>query len=80
MTACQAWGRVAHRWSAARTSSRAKGAKSRTPGVRRGPCWSDPTWIAAELTLHAAAMTAPGSDLQALALRAAGVVARVEVS
>lgn len=43
------------------------------------PAWADPVWIAAELAQHVAAMTAPGSDLQALALRAAGVVARVEV-
>jgi len=43
------------------------------------PAWADPAWIASELTLHAAALAAPDSDLQALALRAAGVVSRIEV-
>lgn len=44
------------------------------------PAWGTPAWVAAEMTAHAAALTASGSDLQALALRLAGAVARVEIS
>lgn len=44
------------------------------------PAWSDPAWLAAELAAHAAALTAPDSDMQPLALRMAGAVARVEIS
>lgn len=44
------------------------------------PAWSDPVWVAAEIGAHVAALTAPGSDLQALALRMAGAVARVEIA
>lgn len=43
------------------------------------PAWSAPVWVAAELGAHVAALTAPGSDLQALALRLAGAVARVAI-
>lgn len=43
------------------------------------PAWSTPAWVAAELAAHAAALTASGSDMQALALRMAGAVARVAI-
>lgn len=43
------------------------------------PAWSDASWLAAEMAAHAAAVCAPGSDLQALALRLAGACARVAV-
>lgn len=48
-----------------------------TPG---DPAWSDPAWISGELGAHIAALLNPASDLQAAALRAAGVVARLEVA
>lgn len=41
--------------------------------------WADASWITSELALHVAALMDPDGDLQALALRAAGVVARIEV-
>jgi len=44
------------------------------------PAWGTPAWVAAEMAAHASAITAPGSDLQALALRLAGAVARVEIA
>lgn len=43
------------------------------------PAWADASWITSELALHAAALADQDGDLQGLALRAAGVVARIEV-
>ena len=44
------------------------------------PAWSSESWVSAELTAHVAPLVASDSDLVALALRMAGVVARVELS
>lgn len=46
----------------------------------QGPAWSSESWVSAELTAHVAPLVASDSDLVALALRMAGVVARVELS
>lgn len=43
------------------------------------PSWADSAWVTSELALHVAAMVDPNGDLAALAIRAAGVVARIEV-
>lgn len=44
------------------------------------PAWADPVWITVELGLHVAAILDPANDLQTAALRAAALVARLEVS
>lgn len=41
--------------------------------------WADASWITSELALHVAALMDPDGDLQAAALRAAGLVARLEI-
>lgn len=42
------------------------------------PLWGDASWVTSELALHAAALAGVDGDLQGLALRAAGVIARIE--
>ena len=61
-------------------AERLSAARELAPLSSGDPVWTDPAWAASELGQHIAAVLNPASDLQAAALRAAGVVARLEIA